>query len=512
MKRALIIGAGAGGRIIASELLSNPRWRFWPVGFLDDDPRKRGRRVEGVPVLGAISSMARTVATENVDTVVIAIPSASPATLSHIAGMAQATRTGVLTMPAIGSILTNREQATTLKPIRTVDVLGRPIVEPDRDSCMSFISGRRVLITGAAGSIGQELARQVWRLGPATLTIVDINESDVFDRHQELLAANAGGDVQPHVASVTDQAHMDALFYTTRPEIVFHAAAYKHVPLMEHQPGEAIRTNVLGTRIVAETSARYGVDRFVLVSTDKAVRPSNVMGASKRVAEMVISDVANRTGLSACCVRFGNVLGSRGSVIPTFERQIRAGGPVTVTDARMRRYFMTIPEAAGLIIQSGAFGERDVICILDMGEDVSILELAERVIELHNLRPHVDIPITFTGIREGEKLAEDLAHDFETARPSPHPKIRMLASGMEPARTNAFAERLRALEQVVERAHPEDIRSSLHVLARWDDHELARDGECAVTGPNGASRSIVDSILLEIERLAEPAAESVYSS
>jgi FlaA1/EpsC-like NDP-sugar epimerase/lipopolysaccharide/colanic/teichoic acid biosynthesis glycosyltransferase len=471
LQRALIVGAGAGGRIIAGELRSCPTSRLWPVGFLDDDPKKHRHRIDHLPVLGNISALPLVVRREAAEVVVIAIPSAPQATLSRVAEIARSAGAEVLTMPPINSILRGEEKLTTLRRVRPVDVLGRAIVQPDHEHCRSFIEGKRVLISGAAGSIGQEVARQVVSLKPSMLILVDINESDLFDRHQELHMEEPDVEIRPFVLSVTDAVRMYCLFAETRPQIVFHAAAYKHVPLMEAQPGEAVLTNVFGTKVLADTSAQFGVERFVLVSTDKAVRPSSAMGASKRVAEMVVSDISSHTGLSSCAVRFGNVLGSRGSVIPTFERQIEAGGPVTITDERMRRYFMTIPEASGLIIQAGAFRDDNVICMLDMGEDVPIVELAERVIRLHGLRPHVDMPIVFTGIRPGEKLREDLANDFEAARESPHPKIRMLSSKMNPDAHHDMVDRLAELQVIAEVGSPDDIRSALHNLVRWGDRE-----------------------------------------
>jgi FlaA1/EpsC-like NDP-sugar epimerase len=472
MKRALIVGAGAGGQLIADELRSHPKWRLWPVGFLDDDPAKQGRRIDHIPVLGGVSAMPVVADRESIDAIIIAMPSAGKVALAKAAAFAHGTGAEVLTMPELGSILRGEERTTALKHVRPVDVLGRPIVEPDHERCRSFIRGKRVLITGAAGSIGQELARQVIGMHPSQLIILDINESDLFDRHQELAMQEPTGRVTPVVMSIVDRRRIDRLFADLRPQIVFHAAAYKHVPMMEHQPDEAVRTNIDGTRVIAEASARHRVQRFVLVSTDKAVRPSSVMGATKRVAEMVVSDVAGRMGLSACAVRFGNVLGSRGSVIPIFERQIAAGGPVTVTHPDMRRYFMTIPEASGLIIQSGAFGEDGVIYILDMGDDVSILELAERVIELSGFRPYTDIPIVFTGMRDGEKLREDLSNDFECARPSPHPKIRMLRGGPDRREHRELTDRLHDLALLAESGAPAEIRDALHDLVRWgDEHE-----------------------------------------
>lgn len=469
LKRTLIVGAGSGGEIIARELRLHRQWKLWPVGFVDDDRSKSAKAICGIPVLADTAAIPAIVALEGIEVIVLAMPSAPQARLEEVARIAKSTGIDVVTMPSIGSILRGEERAETLRRVRTKDVLGRPSVEPDLERCLAFVSDRRVLITGAAGSIGRELALQVARLQPASLIILDIDESDLYDLQEDLRLENSDVEVFPIIASVTEEQRMDTVVRQTQPNIVFHAAAYKHVPLMEEYPGEAVRTNVLGTRHVARAAAALGVERFVLVSTDKAVRPSSVMGATKRLAEIVLADVSRRTGLSVCSVRFGNVLGSRGSVIPTFERQIRAGGPVTVTDARMRRYFMTVEEAASLIIQSGAFGDRNAISILDMGEDVSILGLAERVIELHGLRPNVDIPIEFTGIRAGEKLREDLANDFEAARESPHPKIRMLSIRLNPDDHLVLIERLGHLEALADTGKPDEIRTALYDLVQWAD-------------------------------------------
>jgi FlaA1/EpsC-like NDP-sugar epimerase len=475
-QRALIIGAGEGGQLIADELRHQLQWRLWPIGYLDDDPDKLGRRINRLPVLGDTTVMPGVVEREGVETVIIAMPSASQADLARVTAIARETDADVLTMPAIGSILRGEEKTTTLRRVRPIDVLGRPMVEPDRTRSRSLIEGRRVLITGAAGSIGQELARQVAGMAPAELILVDINESDLHDRHQELKTQAPDVSIRPIVRSVADEHRMVRLFDATRPEIVFHAAAYKHVPMMERQPDEAVRTNVIGTQILAEQAARIGAERLVIVSTDKAVRPSSVMGASKRLSEVVAFNVGHRTGLSVCAVRFGNVLGSRGSVIPTFERQIREGGPVTVTDPRMRRYFMTIEEASALIIQAGAFDEPNVIFMLDMGDDVSIVELAERVIALHGLRPRVDIPIVYTGIRPGEKLREELSNDFEHARESPHEKIRMLDSRPFVEDRRELDRRIGELYRLAETAPPIDIRDSLHGLVAWVDERERANG------------------------------------
>ena len=426
MESVLIVGAGSGGELLARDLRDNPRWKRWPVAFVDDDRRKIGRSVAGVPVLGDTTEIPDLVQSESIDIVVIAIPSATSTDHARLIECAQTTPARVLTMPAIGSILRGDAKVTTLSSVRPVDVLGRPVVVPDRDSCLQFIQDKRVLVTGAAGSIGEELSKQIAELEPSLLVLLDTNETGLHDLSLEIARTHPLLNMDTVIASVTDAHRVDHVFRTHRPEIVLHAAAYKHVPAMEAQPDQAFETNTLGTDIVARHAATYGADRFVMVSTDKAVRPTSVMGASKRLAELVAAAVGDETDLSVCSVRFGNVLGSRGSVIPTFERQIRAGGPVTITDARMKRYFMTIPEAVSLIIQAGAFGHRNATYILDMGKEVSIVELAKRVIQLHGLRVGEDIKIKYTGARPGEKLYEELTLDFENAYETLHPKIRLI--------------------------------------------------------------------------------------
>lgn len=441
----LIVGAGSGGQILAREFQDVARWKLHPIGFVDDNPKVHNTTLAGVPVLGDSGAIPAIVKTYNVDIIVLAIPSLPEADRLRISAIARSSDKKVLSMPPIGSILTGAVGITTLNAIQTVDVLGRPVVEPDYDSCIQFIRGRRVLVTGAAGSIGSELAMQIARLQPEALVLQDTDESGL---HNLLLAINQESvelNVTTVLASITDEARTRRVFAQHQPEIVMHAAAYKHVPAMEQQPDLAIETNTIGTRAVVTAAADYGVERFVMVSTDKAVRPTSVMGASKRLAELEVLHIGESRELSVCNVRFGNVLGSRGSVIPTFEKQIHDGGPVTVTDERMKRYFMTISEAASLIIQAGAYGHRNATYILDMGEEVRIVDLARRVIELHGLRPDEDIMIKYTGIRQGEKLYEELSLDFEAAHPTLHPKIRVLNGHPSTMSADEFAGRVESL-------------------------------------------------------------------
>jgi FlaA1/EpsC-like NDP-sugar epimerase len=469
MESVLIIGAGVGGQLMANELQANPRWKLWPVVYVDDDPRKLGRRIENVPVLGDTSGLPALVKSEAIDVVIVAIPSAPSSRHGELVNLAQQTTARVLTMPPIGSILRGEAQATSLKTVRAVDVLGRPVVSPDRESCLAFVRGKRVLITGAAGSIGHELAIQISQLDPNQVVLLDTNETGLHDLSLEIERMSTRADIQVVIASVTDVRRVEQAFSRFRPHIVLHAAAYKHVPLMERQPDQAIETNIVGTDIVARHAAAYEAERFVLVSTDKAVRPSSVMGASKRLAELAVAAVGNETGLSVCSVRFGNVLGSRGSVIPTFERQIRTGGPVTVTDPRMKRYFMTIPEAVSLVIQAGAYGDRNATYILDMGEEVLILDLAKRVIGLHGLRVDQDIKIAFTGIRPGEKLYEELTLDFEAAHETSHPKIRMIEGVNGGTSLTEIPGKLAALVRSVADSAGQDARMAIHQLVAGID-------------------------------------------
>lgn len=473
MERVLIVGAGSGGQVLVQELRNNPRWKLWPVLFVDDDPRKIGKILEGVPVLGDTNTISALVQSHAIDVVIIAIPSASENDRMTWVERAKSTPARVLTMPAIGSILRGETQASTLSSVRSVDVLGRPVVAPDLDSCLQFVRGKDVLVTGAAGSIGEELSKQLAELTPSRLILLDTNETGLHDLCLEIKRKHAGIEIHSVIASVTDSRRIQRIFNRHRPEIVLHAAAYKHVPAMETQPDQAVETNVIGTDIVVRHAAAYGAERFVMVSTDKAVRPSSVMGATKRLAELAVAAVGKETGLSVCSVRFGNVLGSRGSVIPTFERQIRAGGPVTITDARMKRYFMTIPEAVSLIIQAGAFGHRNVTYILDMGEPVSIVNLAKRVIELHGLRLHEDIKIAYTGMRPGEKLYEELTLDFEAAHETDHPKVRLIDGVASNLALAEVPSRLTKLMCMVNDADPALPRRIHELIAEIDGESPA---------------------------------------
>ncbi len=472
MSPTLLIGAGAGATLLIRELQRNHSIGLWPVALVDDNPQLVGTKIHGVPVLGTVEATSAVVSRERIESVVITIPSASPVQMQRLTQMARASGASVFAMPPIGKILKGTSP-TALLTVPVNDLLGRPVVEVSPIRAQKFLGGKRVLITGAVGSIGREVVMQALRGEPAVIYGLDVNESELYDLQQELARRDLATKFIPVVGSVCDADQIDRLRRQSEPHVVFHAAAYKHVPLMEDYPQEAVRTNIGGTWTMAMASAQARVERFVLVSTDKAVNPSSVMGASKRVAELIVQDVSAMTGLSTCSVRFGNVLGSRGSVVPLFERQIEAGGPVTITDPGMMRYFMTIPEAAGLIIEAGAFGDTGVVYMLDMGEPVRILDLANRLIELKGRRPGVDIEVRFTGLRPGEKLFEELALDFEQARPTPNAKIRILDEGLA-RRSHSSKTMMERLFDVIEEGDPVVIRQTLLRKVRAADRfELA---------------------------------------
>lgn len=416
--RTLVIGAGSAGAALVKDVAERRR-DVRIVGFLDDDPRLHGRRVQGVTVHGPIASLGGVVDSVNASCVVLAIPSAHPALVRHIASLAEGAGVALRVVPPLSDLVNGEVHLTDVRDIEISDLLGRHQVETELDDVKELLRGRRVLITGGGGSIGSEIARQVAATGAARVVLLDHDETHLFEA-----AASVPTAVQV-LSDIRDRAALDRVFRLERPEVVFHAAAHKHVPLLEDHAVEAVETNILGTRHVIDSSRRWGVTRFVLISTDKAVNPSSVMGASKAVAEQVV--LAPSSGLKTCAVRFGNVLGSRGSVVPTFAQQIREGGPVTVTDARMTRYFMSIPEAVRLVLHAAALAQGGEVFMLDMGEPVRIIDLAARMIRLSGRRPGHDIEVRVTGIRPGEKLTEELHCRHEVQHPTSHPAILRLS-------------------------------------------------------------------------------------
>lgn len=409
-KRVLIVGAGQGGESILREIKRNINLPIDVVGLIDDDPKKKDQIIHGVKVLGATESLAEIARKFSADEIIIAIPSASGAELRRIVKLCQNTNVRFKTLPGLQDIIGGKLVSLQLRDIAIEDLLRRPPSEINLAEIAAYVTNKTVLVTGAGGSIGSEICRQILPFQPEKLLLLGHGENSIFKTHQELLgSAKLGNTVLiPIITDIQDREKIGHLFQAHRPEIVFHAAAHKHVPLMELNPEEAVKNNVLGTRNLVDASHNAGVERFVMISTDKAVNPTSVMGASKRVAEMILKCYARRSPTRFVAVRFGNVLGSRGSVIPMFKEQIERGGPITITHPKMIRYFMTIPEASKLVIQAGAYGKGGEVFILDMGEPVRIVDLAEDLIRLAGLEVGRDIEIKFTGIRPGEKLYEEL--------------------------------------------------------------------------------------------------------
>ena len=439
LRRVLIIGAGDAGEMLLREMHNNPRLGYLPVGFVDDDQRKQGFLIHGVEVLGTTASLPRILERHAADELIIAIPSASRAAIQAIVNRCLESTLPFKIVPSIAALSEGRSHVSQLRPVRVEDLLGREPVDLDTSRIRRDIAGRRVIITGAGGSIGSELARQVAQYGPATLLLLERSESALFFIEQELRRKHADLDLRAAICDIQDDEDCACQFRDLRPEIVYHAAAYKHVPLMEGHLAHAVRNNVFGTLQVAKLAHEYGA-KFVLISTDKAVSPSNVMGATKRLAEKLVLSLNGSARSHFVAVRFGNVLGSNGSVVPLFTQQIADGGPVTVTHPETTRYFMTIPEAVGLVLQASVLEEaRDRIVMLEMGEPVKIVDLARNLIRLSGREPDTDIPIVFTGLRPGEKLHEQLTADAEETMATEYEKIRIVrtetpaipASGLE---------------------------------------------------------------------------------
>jgi len=420
----LIAGAGSAGLRLLEEIERRDRLRCAVVGFVDDDPVKLGLRVGGTPVLGRIDDLPALVTAHEVGEVLVAMPSAPGAVLRRVIHHCRDAGVRSRVLPTLSELVEGRVMYTQMREVRVDDLLAREPVHLDLPRVRKFASGKRVLVTGAAGSIGSELCRQIAGYGPDRLVLYDRHENGMYALEMELRTRFPEVRLEPVLGDILLPDQLAAAFGTHRPELVFHAAAYKHVPLAERNVLEAVRNNVLGTRNVAEAAISHGTREFVLVSTDKAVRPTSVMGVTKRIAEMVLQGLQNG-GCRFVAVRFGNVLGSSGSVVPLFREQIARGGPVTVTHPDVMRYFMTIPEAVQLILQAATLGEGGEIFILEMGEPVRIVDLARNMIRLSGFEPDEDVEIVFTGLRPGEKLYEELLADAEHSQPTPHPKLRV---------------------------------------------------------------------------------------
>lgn len=427
-RRTLIIGAGDAGNMLLREMFKQPETPYKIIGFLDDDRNKQGMRMHGVQVLGTTDQLQEMVETHCIDKVIIATPSASAKFIRNLVDRCQSSGVRFKIIPCLNEIISGEVNVSHLRDVEIEDLLGREPVALDESAISSYLQGMRVLVSGAAGSIGSEICRQVGRFKPRMLILLESSETPLYSIEKELAATYPDIPIVPIIVDVRNRQRIESIFDVFEPEVVFHAAAYKHVPMMEYNPCEAITNNCGGTKVLADVADAFGVKNFVMISTDKAVNPTNVMGASKRVAELYVQSLAATSTTRFTTVRFGNVLGSNGSVIPLFKEQIKNGGPITVTDERVIRYFMTIPEASQLVLQAGCLGKGGDIFVLDMGEPVRILDLAIQLIRLSGLTPYEDIDICVTGLRPGEKLYEELLINGECVMPTSHEKIRVLCS------------------------------------------------------------------------------------
>jgi FlaA1/EpsC-like NDP-sugar epimerase len=461
-RRTLIIGAGSAGQLVARELTDSDRTGMVPFGFLDDDPSLHGKRILGLPVLGHTSDMVEIAKAASLDLVVIATPSAPGSFIRKIVQLAREAGVEARTVPGLDDLLSGRVSIAALRQVQIGDLLRREPVEVDMAGLQSMASGRTILITGAGGSIGSELCRQIATLNPGHIILLGHGENSIFEIHAELSERFPEVRTVPIIADVKDAERIHRVFQDWRPFAVFHAAAHKHVPLMEDNVIEAVLNNVVGTRNVVTSALDAGVQHFVLVSTDKAVRPANIMGATKRVAEMIVCHAAHTHQAHFMAVRFGNVLGSRGSVVPTFMRQIRNGGPITLTHPDMRRFFMTIPEATRLVLQAGAIGTGGEVFCLDMGEPVRIYDLALDLIRLSGLTEGEDIEIVFNGIRPGEKLYEELFFTGDEVLATSHPKI--MKARYDAPDLRVYMQIVQLIESAMRNASDSYLRRSLEEI------------------------------------------------
>ena len=486
-RRLLIVGAGRGGQLLARELHDHPDMNYQPVGFIDSEEGAAHRRIQGLRVFGGLSEIEETIRNRGVDVVAIALPRARGDAIREIVASCQRMSVPVRIVPSVDALMDGSHSQDHLRDITLDDLLGRDPVEVDFAACSASVHGRSVLVTGASGSIGSELCRQVLTFEPRELHMLDNNESGLHDLALELAEISPDTVLKLWVGNITDEQRVDAVFDAARPDLVYHAAALKHVPLMEDHPGEAFRVNILGTMNMVRAARLYETGTFVLISTDKAVEPSNVYGATKRVSELLVqahADTAKATEFVT--VRFGNVMGSRGSAPEIFMRQAERGGPVTVTHPDMLRYYISIAEAVALVIQAGSFGGGGAIFMLDMGEEINMLELAERTIRLRGLRPGKDIEVLITGPRPGEKLSEELVADFEDTQPTDHPKIVKLISSVEVGED----ELIRLIDET--RAFMwddlDELRRRIHLIARRYVGESRKDAPTADTPTDSVSR------------------------
>src|SRR2546426_7184768 len=459
---ALIVGAGDTAKMVAKELIANPHLAFEPIGFVDDDPSKQNHMLLELPIMGTLSAIKGIVEQHGVSELIIAMPSARGDVIRKVVRAGLDCGIPTLTVPSLPELISAKTNGTSLREVEIQDLLRREPVETDLAAVAELATGETVLITGAGGSIGSELCRQIARLAPARVVLLGHGENSIFDILHELRTDFPDVFFMPVIADVRDRKRIAAIFNSHKPHAVFHAAAHKHVPLMEENVIEAITNNIFGTLNVVDAALEARCKHFVFISTDKAVRPTSVMGATKRVAELIVQHAAVKYERNFVSVRFGNVLGSRGSVVPTFLRQIRAGGPVTVTHPEMQRYFMTIPESVQLVLQAGALGQGGEVFLLDMGEPIRIVDIATDLIRLSGLSVGTDIEIKFTGMRPGEKLYEEMFFSAENVLTTDHPKVLRARNGILP---DGVMRRIEALVSAAEAEHPDDeLRQLLRSL------------------------------------------------
>ncbi len=461
-RRVLIVGAGNAGELLVRDMLSDSNYNCRPVGFVDDDPIKRNKKIHGIPVVGTIADTRKAADKLGAQEIIVAIPSSSTAVKQKILAASEGCTVPIKTLPSVKRLLGDSVLLQQVRPMNLDDLLQREPIQTTGRELHPFIIGKTLLVTGAGGSIGSELCRQIARHKPHVLVLFDRYENALHSLLLELRADFPEITIRPFIGDVTVLDRVSEVFRRTGPDIVFHAAAHKHVPLMELNPKEAIRNNIFGTRLIAEVALKTGVDRFVLISTDKAVNPSSVMGVTKRIAEHLVQEF-NHTGLTKfTVVRFGNVLGSNGSVVPLFSEQIRRGGPVTVTHPEIKRFFMTIPEAVQLVLQASVMGRGGDVFVLDMGEQIKVADLARNMIVLAGLVPGKDVDIVFTGLRPGEKLYEELFENIEKVEPTTHPKIHRAVG--TPVPVGELDEWVRSLPETLSTRDEEDLLRDLKRL------------------------------------------------
>jgi FlaA1/EpsC-like NDP-sugar epimerase len=486
-KRVLIVGAGDAGKLVVKELFASSQLGLEPIGFVDSDASKHGHMLAGLPVFGPLAHIPEIVERFGVAELIIAMPSAPGTVIRQVIRTALNCGIQTRTVPSLPEIISKQSTATGLREVEIQDLLRRDAVETDLAAVAELATGETVLITGAGGSIGSELCRQLARLAPARLILLGHGENSIFDILQELSLSFPDVQIIPVIADVRDRTRIAQIFQQYRPHAVFHAAAHKHVPLMEDNVLEAVTNNVQGTRNVVDAAVEADIQHFVLISTDKAVRPTSIMGATKRVAEQIVQHAAAKYRKNFVSVRFGNVLGSRGSVVPTFLRQIRAGGPVTVTHPEMRRYFMTIPEAVQLVLQAGALGRGGEVFVLDMGEQIKVVDIATDLIRLSGLEVGADIEIKYTGVRPGEKLYEEMFFTAENVLPTDHPKVLRARNGLLAEGT---MKRIDSLMRSAEAGwNAEEIRKLLQTLVPDFHQHTAHEDEVRVERVEAARKA-----------------------